>query len=229
MWLLEIVLVRSDQEQREREALYARQGQLIAELDHRVKNTLANIHSVLVQTSLNTTSVEEFVEGFQRRIQAMAHAHGLLSVTQWQGAALHSLVDEEISPFLNSSASNVRTVGPAIQLSPTAAMSFNMVLHELVTNAAKYGALSTAEGLVRISWEKHPDSGDLLLHWSEHDGPPVVAPTRRGFGTTVFTRLLMHELKGSCTVDYAAGGVRAEVFIPYRHLVEFSRNDRSHG
>jgi two-component system, chemotaxis family, sensor kinase Cph1 len=219
VWLLETVLLQLDLARREREVLFARQSDLMAELDHRVKNTLANIHALVQQTKTQSSSVEEFIENLESRIRAMAHAHNLLSETHWEGASIRSMIEQELAPFADSGGANVRLSGRDWVLTPTAAMAFNMVLHELTTNAAKYGSLSVPEGTVDVRWDVDPASGNLLIHWKELGGPPVAPPTRRSFGSVVIERSLRHELKGSCVLQFAPDGVACEAVIPAAHLV----------
>jgi two-component system, chemotaxis family, sensor kinase Cph1 len=129
------------------------------------------------------------------------------------------MIEQELAPFADSGGANVRLSGRDWVLTPTAAMAFNMVLHELTTNAAKYGSLSVPEGTVDVRWDVDPASGNLLIHWKELGGPPVAPPTRRSFGSVVIERSLRHELKGSCVLQFAPDGVACEAVIPAAHLV----------
>lgn len=224
VWLLETVLLQLDLARREREALFSRQSLLMAELDHRVKNTLANIHALVQQTKTQSTVIEDFVENLESRIRAMAHAHNLLSETHWEGASIRSIIEQELAPFANDERANIRLNGGHWVLSPTAAMAFSMVLHELTTNAAKYGSLSMPGGTVDVTWEVEQDHGDLVVRWKERGGPPVSPPTRRSFGTVVIERSLRHELKGRSELSYEVDGVACVATIPAAHVV---REDRS--
>lgn len=224
VWLLETVLLQLDMARREREALFARQSVLVAELDHRVKNTLANIHALVQQTKSKSTSIEVFIENLENRILAMAHAQNLLSERHWEGASIRSMIEQELAPYANSEHSNIRLSGGHWVLSPTAAMAFNMVLHELVTNAAKYGSLSVSGGLVDVDWSVDATSGALKIFWKERQGPPVTPPTRRSFGSVVIERSLRYELKGSCELRFEPDGLACVATIPAAHIV---REDRS--
>lgn len=223
VWLLETVMLQLDLARREREALFARQSMLVAELDHRVKNTLANIHALVQQTKSKSASVEAFIENLESRIRAMAHAQNLLSERHWEGASLRSMIEQELAPYANSEHVNLRLSGGHWVLSPTAAMAFNMVLHELATNAAKYGSLSVAGGTVDVDWSIDAASGNLIIRWKERGGPAVTPPTRRSFGSTVIERSLRHELKGSCVLSFEPDGLSCVATIPAAHIV---REDR---
>lgn len=229
IWLLEVVLEHLDEARRERESLVARQNVLLAELDHRVKNTLASIDAIVQQTKHKGGSLESFVEGLQNRIRAMAYAHGLLSQSQWEGAEIRQMVVAELAPYCHDAMDNVQVSGENVMLTATAAMSFNMVLHELTTNAAKYGALSVPGGRVNISWQRADDDGRLLIDWRESGGPPVTPPTRRGFGSSVIERTLRYELRGETTVSYAREGVHCLMVVPAEHLVARGADESRHG
>ena len=224
VWLLETVLLQLDLARREREVLFNRQSVLMAELDHRVKNTLANIHALVQQTKTQAGSVEDFIENLESRIRAMAHAHNLLAETHWEGASLRSMIEQELEPHASSGRANVQLSGRHWVLTPTAAMAFNMVLHELATNAAKYGSLSVAGGSVDVAWDVASDSGDLVIRWKERGGPPVAPPTRRSFGSVVIERSLRHELRGSCVLSYEPDGLACVATIPAAHIVREERS-----
>lgn len=219
LWLLETVLRQvADLARQEREAAFVRQSMLMAELDHRVKNTLANIQALLRHTKLGADSLEDFALGLEMRIRAMARAHDLLRATHRDGACLRQLVEEELAPFCTQNKSSHRIDGPALLLASRAALPFTMVMHELVSNAAKYGALSTPAGWIEMNWHQQADDGALLLRWKEHDGPPVTPPTRRGFGSVVIERSLRHELQGSGSLAFEADGVSCTITIPAHYL-----------
>ena len=220
LWLLETVVRQIEEVTRqEREAAFARQAMLIAELDHRVKNTLANIQALVRQTKTQAHTLEDFALGLEMRIRAMAHAHDLLGESSRKGASVRRLIEEEMAPFRAGKDNNGRICGGDFLLSSKAAMPFTMVMHELISNAAKYGALSTAAGSVDIDWSQAPGAGDLVLTWKECDGPAVTPPTRRGFGSVVIERTLRHELKGSGILTFAADGVGCILTIPAAYLV----------
>ena len=217
LWLLETVLRQTaDLARQEREAAYNRQSILMSELDHRVKNTLANIQALVHQTKAGAESLEDFALGLEMRIRAMARAHDLLGETSRNGASLRKLIEEELAPFWSEG--NTRIAGPDLLLLPKAAMPFTMVMHELVSNAAKYGALSTPAGSVDVSWHRASSDGALTLCWKERNGPPVMLPTRRGFGSVVIERSLRHEIKGGGTLSFEANGVGCQIMIPGQYI-----------
>jgi two-component sensor histidine kinase len=158
--------------------------------------------------------MDHFVESLDGRIQSMAAAHSLLSQTRWRGVGLNDLVRDQLAPY--ASQANVKIAGPNIVLSATATQALAMVLHELATNAAKYGALSTS-GAVSVTWQK-PLAGagvtTLTVIWRELDGPSVSAPRQSGFGTSLIRDLIPHELGGRVDLTFDADGVRCRIDIP---------------
>lgn len=191
------------------------QNLLIAELDHRVKNVLARVAVVARRTRESSGSMDQFLEMLEGRIQSMASTHALLSRGRGQGVHVGDLVRRELEPCMGACEATIE--GPEVLLSAEATQALAMVLHELVTNAAKYGALSTPDGRVDVRWRCRPDGGsrDLLtIEWQESRGPPVRAPTRRGFGTTVICDLIPYEFGGTVDLDYSAGGVRCQIELP---------------
>ncbi|UFN49746.1 GAF domain-containing protein [Roseomonas sp. OT10] len=219
--LLEVVLRRLDQVAQERSRARAQQDLLMAELDHRVKNTLANIQALVRHTRSGAGSLEGFVHDFDRRIRAMAVAHSLLTTSRWEGADLRALVEEELRPYRGTVGSNTdraSIIGPELRLRPKAALALSLALHELATNAAKYGALSIPGGHVTVSWTVHEE--EAALDWVESGGPPVSPPKRRGFGSTVVERGLSYELGGRSTLNFDPAGLRCIVTIPLQQLVD---------
>ena len=227
VWLLETVLRQMDVTRREREAAFAHQSLLMAELDHRVKNTLANIQALVRQTLPGADSLEGFALSLERRIRAMAHAHNLMSATRWQGASVRGLMKEELAPFQQEKTGNIRMSGDDVLLTPTAALPFTLVMHELTSNAAKYGALSTAAGFIDIGWRQDGD-GALVVTWKERNGPPVTPPTRRGFGTVIIERSLRHDIKGTSTLAFDPEGVGCVITIPSEHVVPNNPGEAGH-
>jgi two-component sensor histidine kinase len=212
--------------ERERKAAFARQNLLMAELDHRVKNTLANIQALVRQTREGATSLESFTQTLAQRIRAMSHAHDLMASARWQGATVRKLLQEELAPFRSASGTNIRMSGDDhLMLLPKAAMPFTLVVHELTTNAAKYGALSTAMGYIDIHWERTGPAGPLGIQWRECNGPAVAAPMRRGFGSTLIERSLSQEIDGNCTLTFAPDGVCCVMSIPAEHLMVQENGD----
>lgn len=181
---------------------------LVAELNHRVKNTLATVQSIAAQSLREGRPAAEARETFEARLVALSHAHDLLTRENWRGAELSEIVREETLPY----ADRITAEGPPVTLSPSTALALAMALHELATNAAKYGALSTPAGHVRISWKLPP--GRLDLTWREAGGPPVDAAARRGFGTRMITQGLSRQLQGTVELAFKPEGVVCCIDIP---------------
>jgi two-component sensor histidine kinase len=177
-----------------------------------VKNTLANIEALVMQTSLGADSLSAFVKGLAARIQSMAKAHSLLSQSRWEGVSINSLFMEELDPYIRED-KGFEIVGPDVVLTSKSALALSLAIHELATNAAKYGALSSAGGKVAIRWSL-TEPGGLALSWTESGGPSVSAPTRRGFGSTLIERALAMETDGQATLRFLAGGVVCDVALP---------------
>jgi light-regulated signal transduction histidine kinase (bacteriophytochrome) len=210
--LLHVVLRRITEAARERKLAAERDQLLMAELDHRVKNTLANIGALVMQTSLTADSLSEFVEGLAARIQSMAKAHSLLSQSRWEGVAINSLLMEELDPYIRGHPA-FDIVGPDLVLTSKSALALSLAIHELATNAGKYGALSAPGGRVSIHWAL-TESGGLELSWTESGGPRVSAPNRRGFGSTLIERALAMETDGTAILRYLPGGVICDLALP---------------
>ena len=229
MWLEEIAKAEFDAAGRcvrikgltldisERKRAEKHQGQLIAELDHRVKNVLARVAVVAMYTRQGSGSMDDFIQALDGRIQSMADAHALLSQSHWQGVSLTELVRRQLAPY----ATDVNTAieGPDVKLSAAATEAIAMVLQELVTNAAKYGSLSTPGGRVSVSWDRRP-SGDatasLMIAWREVGGPTTAVPAKFGYGTSLIRDLVPHELGGSVDLVFAPHGVCCTIEIPAR-------------
>jgi two-component sensor histidine kinase len=175
---------------------------LLNELKHRVKNTLSTIHAVTTQTLSTAPDLQSAKDSLEQRIVSMAKAHDLLIASSWTGASLREVVARTLEAF---SASQTDISGPDIEISSRQTLGMSMALHELATNAAKYGALSCPEGSVAVRWTVGDDM--LQLDWEERGGPPVRLPTRKGFGTRLLERLLVGELDGAIKLDYRAAGV----------------------
>jgi two-component sensor histidine kinase len=176
---------------------------------------LARCMGVIVERSrVNATSVDALAAALAGRLSAMARAHARLSRSSWTGARLRELVEEELAPY--RSPKNTSVEGPDLVLLPEAARALGMVVHELATNAVKYGSLSTAEGRLAIRWRLagQNDAAQLHIVWQESDGPTVAASTQQGFGTRLIRNLLRHELGGRVDLTLAPGGVRCEIEVP---------------
>ena len=191
------------------------QNILMAELDHRVKNVLARVSVVAGATRRGSRSMDELVGTLDGRIRSMALAHNLLSESRWLGVGLRNLVRNQLAPYAMDA---VTISGVDAVLSPATTQALAMVLHELVTNAAKYGGLSTPLGRVSVSWEQiMGENGErsLMILWQERGGPPVAAePTRSGFGTTLVRELIPHELGGTVDLVWTPDGAHCKMVIP---------------
>ena len=184
------------------------QRMLLDELNHRVKNTFTTIQAITAQTLRTARDLPSARVSLDRRIHAMAQAHDLLTARAWTGASMTDIVQRALEAFPPS---QVRTSGCAIDVSPKHALSLSLALHELATNATKYGALSCSEGQVHVQW----DVRDRLLHldWDESGGPRVAPPTQKGFGSRLFEELVVHDLDGSITLSYDTSGVRCHIAV----------------
>jgi two-component sensor histidine kinase len=151
-------------------------------------------------------------QAIQGRIQALANVHSLFVESRWTGAELHSLVTDGLSPYCQAGETRLRIDGPRLLLEPNAAQTIAVTLHELATNAAKYGALSVRAGRVQVEWSRAAD-GRLVLRWTETGGPPVKPPTRHGFGTRVMEGMIRGQLKGEMRFDWRAEGLACEIAI----------------
>jgi two-component sensor histidine kinase len=184
---------------------------LIEELNHRVKNTLAILQAIAVQTFRSATRAER--EKFEGRLGALADTHNLLSEEKWQGSELAELIERVLRPYLLTNPGRVKMFGPKVPLPPRLAVVLSMIVHEIATNAAKYGALSNETGHVTLDWEVlQENSAKLRLIWTEAGGPPVVAPVQRGFGSRLIERSTRDQLGGEATVDFLPRGVVYTLF-----------------
>jgi PAS domain S-box-containing protein len=199
----------------ERKRVEEQQRTLLAELDHRVKNALATVSAVVSRTQQESRSVADFVTALDGRIRSMATTHELLSFHRWQGVSLSELVRRELAPY--ATCDNTEIDGPDVLLKPEAGQVIAMVLHELATNAAKYGALSTKNGRVSMRWDRrlngHPRP-DLAFEWQEIGGPPVVALGKSSYGTSTIRELIPYELGGTVDLVPAPEGFRCRLVLP---------------
>jgi two-component sensor histidine kinase len=180
---------------------------LIEELNHRVKNTLAILQSIATQTFRSASRIER--EKFEGRLGALAEAHNLLSKEKWEGSELKDVIGRVLQPYLLNAPERLRMSGPNVPLSPRVAVVLSMILHEIATNAAKYGALSNDTGKVALDWEVVTEDvkPQLRLLWTESGGPHVTAPVQRGFGSRLIERSARDQLGGEATVDFLPRGV----------------------
>lgn len=191
---------------------------LIDELNHRVKNTLATVQSIVTQAVRNSTDPSVIRESIETRIAALSRSHDLLGREKWDGAGLHDLVREALAPFEDAEgkAGRFSIEGENLRLSPKATLALGIALNELATNAVKYGALSNEAGSVSIDWTTatKPDGRWLCLLWRESGGPPVTVPQRRGFGSRVIEHGLTHELSAKISQDFLPGGIVCSIAVP---------------
>ena len=203
----------------ERKRVEEQQGKLVAELDHRVKNVLATVQAIAAQTLQASSTMEHFVAALDGRIRSMGLTHELLSHRRWRGIPLAELVGRELAPY--ATGSNTEFSGPEVMLSAEAGQAMATVLHELVTNAAKHGALSASTGRVSIDWRlplNGSASGRLALSWRETGGPLVVSPSKSGYGMDVVRSVIPYELGGTVDHVLAPEGARCRMEIPLAHL-----------
>ncbi|RLQ87928.1 chemotaxis protein CheB [Notoacmeibacter ruber] len=191
---------------------------MMRELDHRVKNLLSIILSIAKVTARGANDTDQFVSDFTQRLNAMARTHSLLAESRWQGAEMRSLLREELSQFGREG--RIEIHGPRLAMSPSASQAMSMAIHELATNAAKYGSLHSAEGTLHIEWQlvEREDEERLAIRWEERGGQPAKEPEREGFGTTVLKRILLSQLKAEVDLDYAEEGLTALIEMPTTHI-----------
>nr|WP_131196209.1 HWE histidine kinase domain-containing protein [Lichenihabitans psoromatis] len=216
--LLDVILRRADLLNTERKAAQESQSLLIAELNHRVKNVLALVRSLVRQSRQESGSVEDFTENLEQRIRALAFAHDQLTQVGWRGAPLLRLLQAEVQAWAGEAGERVQMRGPVVTLGSRAYQTLALVLHEMMTNAAKYGALSTPTGKLVVTWSLLPE-GDLMLEWAEAGGPIVTTPKRRGFGTIIVEQTIPFELQGDSSVEYRPEGVVGRFRVPASQLV----------
>lgn len=189
-----------------------RQKLMIDELNHRVKNTLATVQSIAMQTARSHADPATFAESFQARLLALSHTHDLLTRSHWEGADLRAILEHETEAH---GPHRINLNGLPVALEPAAALSLGMIFHELATNAAKYGALSAPDGRVLVDWAVANHAQPVLhIAWREIGGPPASPPERRGFGSRLIERNVRHDLAGQVELDYADTGFHAEFSIP---------------
>jgi PAS domain S-box-containing protein len=208
-----IRVVRDISERRKAEE---HQQLLIHELNHRVKNTLATVQSIATQTLRNSGASQEAREALESRLIALSRAHDVLTRENWEGALLHDIVADVIQPYRSDREGRIRCQGGKVHLVPRMALALSLALHELATNAAKYGALSNGTGEVSLTWMVDHTSTPalLLLRWQEKGGPAVKPPTRKGFGSRLIERSLAQDLGGEVRIEYAPTGLVCSVEAP---------------
>jgi two-component sensor histidine kinase len=192
-----------------------KQTLLINELNHRVKNTLATIQSIAVQTIKNSDGLKDFRKAFEGRLMALSNSHNALTTTNWSGAKIEDLLLDACRPFCDVR-TRIAPHGEPIELPPRAAVLWGMIFHELATNAAKYGALSNPDGIVHVVWSNPWEDGRSILHfeWKEKGGPATAAPARKGFGSTLILSGIEHDLGGQAQLGYETDGLRFKAIVP---------------
>ena len=188
-----------------------RQLLLAREVDHRARNALAVVQAIVRLTQAKNT--QAYVDAVEGRIRALAQTHSLLSQSRWQGADIGKLVREELGPYMSAGASKVAMEGPPIYLPPDTAQIIALALHELATNAAKYGALSRAAGRLSVNWQL--ESGAVALSWMETGGSGLNPPLAQGFGTKIINSSIKRQMGGSVLFDWKPGGLHCRMSIPY--------------
>ncbi len=200
----------------ERKRAEERQALLVRELNHRVKNMLASVQSIAAQTLRRSESLEGFGKAFFGRMEALAHCHDLLVQSNWRGANVSRLLRETLKPHFRDGHDRITDDCADFTLPPSSALVVTLILHELATNAAKYGALSTADGRIEVDCRRVDDSGAPRIHfvWVEHDGPQIAPPTHKGFGRTLIERSVQYELDGEVDLDFRSEGLCCKVTFP---------------
>nr|WP_246216031.1 HWE histidine kinase domain-containing protein [Microvirga makkahensis] len=196
----------------ERKQAQRRQSLLINELNHRVKNTLATVQSLVQQTLRNAPDPSVFQADLMGRLIALSRTHDLLTQSSWEGAFLNDVLDVELAPYGRGGEPRYEVRGPRLYLPSQAVLSLGLVCHELATNAAKYGAFSRTEGWVSVSWSQSPTG--IRIEWVERGGPPVAAPTRKGFGSRLIERSIRNDLGGEFLAEFRPEGFRAVMTLP---------------
>ena len=202
----------------ERKRADAQRELLLAELNHRVKNTLAVVQAMAYQTFRASGVDVEARQAFENRLVALASAHNLLTESSWESAAIGDIVSDTLRAN-GAYKERVDLSGPRVLLPPREALAVAMALHELFTNAVKYGALSNDSGRLRLDWKRiEGEPPRLLLTWTESGGPPVEKPERRGFGSVLLERSLQQDLGGKVTLDYRPAGLVCTIETPFPEL-----------
>ncbi len=214
---------RARQRQREAEAYLLERKRseehqvlLIRELQHRVKNTLATVQALLRATARSAGSVEAFRQAFEARVLSLSRTHNLLVETSWRTASLREILRSELGPYDDAAGTRVLLAGPGLELPAELAVPIGMAIHELTTNAAKYGAFSTSRGWLEVEWDVRgaDRARQLQLQWTEHDGPPVEKPRRKGFGSSLIQRLLTTQCRADIAFDFDRLGLRFQMSVP---------------
>lgn len=201
---------------------------LTRELNHRVKNTLANVLSIVALTRRRTDNIDDFVTGLIGRVRALSATHDLLTQSEWGSTPIRAVMVAELAPYVQDKERTVTMRGSDVELAPNDALSLGLAVHELATNASKYGALSTPEGQVSIAWDMLTDKL-ARIEWLESGGPAVAETRRRGFGTELIEKIVAHELKNPVELQFSPDGVRCVLIVPVRMPAEFLLRERGAG
>ena len=215
--LLEVILRITDESAMQAKRAQEKQELLIAELNHRVRNILNLIRGLVNQSRFEATDTQTLVELISGRVKSLATAHDNITRENWSAASLKSLIKNEAEAYATGKNDRIVIKGADCLIEPEAYTVLALVLHEMMTNSAKYGSLSDNSGSLQIDLS-YGEYGELLFHWKERGGPPVKPPTRRGFGSAIIENSIPHELKGTAEIDYRLSGVEARFEIPERYV-----------
>ena len=215
--LLDVILRRSDITERQQRNAQEGQALLIAELNHRVKNILALIRSLVRQSQHGAVSIAAFTTDLEHRIRALSFAHDQMTQSGWTAAPLRRLLEAEAKAWARGAIDGIVFDGPPVMLDPRAYQALALVFHEMMTNAAKYGSLSRTGGHLDVRWTLS-EEGALSIVWTEKDGPLVKTPDRRGFGSVIMEQTVPFELQGEAQLDYRPEGLTARFMIPALHV-----------
>lgn len=224
MIIAQLIIRRASEDRRTLELMTQQasiRNSLTRELNHRVKNTLANVLSIVALTRRRAVDVDDFADGLGARLRALCATHDLLSQTDWSNAPVSEIVRSELAPYMGGAEGHVTLDGPDISLAPKDAMSLGLAIHELATNAAKYGALSTPSGNVSVTW-RFVTSDVAEIRWRESGGPEVSEPKKRGFGRDLIEKIVAHELRSQVDLQFRPEGVECTLQVPVRKLGEFA-------
>ncbi|WP_244488015.1 HWE histidine kinase domain-containing protein [Aureimonas sp. Leaf454] len=211
--ILEILVRYNEESERFKLLASQRQELLIAELNHRVRNILGLMRALVSQSRPGANTIDEFAAIIGGRIQALARAHDQITSDNFSSTSLEEIIQTEVSAYIGSKASRVHLTGPDIHVKARAFSTLALVFHEMVTNSAKYGALTDSHGSISVQWRIDEDD-QCRIAWRETGGPPVTAPSRRGFGSTIIERAIPHDLQGEAELRYRLGGLEADFTLP---------------
>jgi two-component sensor histidine kinase len=201
----------------ERKRAEDQQALLIRELHHRVQNMLATVQAIMGSTARASTTIQEFQEAFTGRIVSLSKTHTVLAANASQKLSLRELLCNELDPYDDDTGKRVVLAGPEVYLESSVAIPLGMAIHELTTNAVKYGALSVMGGSVEVKWSMLEEGGPVpafRVAWVERNGPKVEPPTHRGFGSQLLQRVLTHQIGAEANLDYLEDGLRAHIRVP---------------